>query len=482
MTLCFDRHRTAIGRVSFSRPMRLALDDGLIAGDVQVLDYGCGRGDDVRCLTSLGIAASGWDPQQGTPPPTCAADVVNLGYVLNVIDDPAERVRVLKDAWSLATRLLVVAARLATEGPKDPGVPHGDGYRTSANTFQRYYEQHELRSFLDDALGAEAIPAGPGVFYVFRDATQRELYLASRYRSARTTMRLDWALLEQHKTVLAPLLQFVCDRGRLPDETEVANIEDLVRTFGSVRRAYRVVQRLASAEEWQRVAAARHHDLLVYLALAKFGRRPRWSDVPPTLQLDIKAFFGSYGAAQRDADTLLFGAGDRTIIEDACRTSAVGKFTPTALYVHESALTHLAPLLRIYEGCARVIIGRVAGANVIKLHHREPRISYLSYPDFDRVAHPALHESFSVHLQTFRVSHRRLAESSNPPILHRKEQFVTPEYPLRDRFAKLTAAEERRGLYANPEFIGTRNGWEQALTAAGVTIRGHAVRLQARRK
>ena len=39
-----------------------------------------------------------------------AADVVNLGYVLNVIEDPAERQETLASAWSLARRLLVVSA------------------------------------------------------------------------------------------------------------------------------------------------------------------------------------------------------------------------------------------------------------------------------------------------------------------------------------------------------------------------------------
>ena len=478
MTQGFQRHRTAIGRASFSRPVRIALDDGLIGLDVHVLDYGCGRGDDVRGLLTLGVVAEGWDPQHARPAPTLPTDVVNLGYVLNVIDDPIERARVLVSAWQLAQRLLVVAARLTSKAPKDPGTPHADGYRTSANTFQRYYEQAELRSFIDSVLGVQCVPAGPGVFYVFRDHSQRELYLSSRYRSARTTMRIDWALNEQHKAILAPILQFVAERGRLPDESEVKDGDALMQTFGSLRRTYRVVQRLVSAEEWQRVAQVHHHDLLVYLALSKFGQRPLWSHLPPQLQLDIRAFFGSYAAAQRDADTMLFATGKREIVEDACRSSMLGKLTPTALYVHDSALTHLSPLLRIYEGCARVVIGRVDGANVVKLHHREPRVSYLRYPEFDRIGHPALYESYSVHLQTFRVSQRRFSESSNPPVLHRKEQLLTADHPLRPRFERLTRAEERHNLYAQPELIGTRNGWEQALAAAGVTVRGHVIRLQ----
>ena len=35
-------------------------------------------------------------------------------------------------------------------------------------------------------------------------------------------------------------------------------------------------------------------------------------------------------------------------------------------------------------------------ANIIKLHRRKPKVSYLSYPDFDRKPHPALESSMLV--------------------------------------------------------------------------------------
>jgi hypothetical protein len=42
-----ERHRTAIGRGDLSRPVRQSLVDGLISPETSVLDYGCGRGQDV---------------------------------------------------------------------------------------------------------------------------------------------------------------------------------------------------------------------------------------------------------------------------------------------------------------------------------------------------------------------------------------------------------------------------------------------------
>ena len=57
-----NRQRTAISRTDYSRPIKVALADGLIRPEVSVLDYGCGRGDDVRHLGLRGVRSRGWDP------------------------------------------------------------------------------------------------------------------------------------------------------------------------------------------------------------------------------------------------------------------------------------------------------------------------------------------------------------------------------------------------------------------------------------
>ena len=159
------------------------------------------------------------------------------------------------------------------------------------------------------------------------------------------------------------------------------------------------------------------------------------------MQRDVKGFFSSYAQACREADDLLFSLGDPTVVDEACAASAIGKLTPEALYVHESALPHLSPLLRIFEGWARGYIGRVEGANVIKLSRREPKISYLSYPDFEDDPHPALTASVTVHFQTLRVRFHDYSDRRNPPILHRKETFLPADHPLtRRRWPGATSA------------------------------------------
>ena len=135
----------------------------------------------------------------------------------------------------------------------------------------------------------------------------------------------------------------------------------------------------------------------------------------------------------------------------------------------------LPPLLRVYEGCARGYIGVVEGANVVKLHRRVPQISYLAYPHFDRDPHPALAGSLVVHLRTLQVRYIDYRTTDSSPILHRKETFVPADYPLHEKFARLTRQEERWGLYEHPTAIGTRQAWERLLAEKGVRLTGHRV-------
>ena len=107
------RHRTAIARNSLSAPMAALNAAGLLEDAVSVLDYGSGRGDDVRALRAAGIDAVGWDPHFAPDRSLLSPrQIVNLGFVLNVVEDPSERREVLRQAFALAERCLAVAVML----------------------------------------------------------------------------------------------------------------------------------------------------------------------------------------------------------------------------------------------------------------------------------------------------------------------------------------------------------------------------------
>ena len=473
--LARNRHKTAIARTDYSRPIKIALADGLIGTRGTVLDFGCGRGDDVRHLGLGGVQATGWDPVHMTDGTRAPSEVVNIGYVVNVIEDPEERAQCLQCAWSYAERVLIVSARLTSETSEFGSVaPYGDGFVTSIPTFQKFYEQAELKDWIEDQLPEPAVAAGPGVFYVFRDTADRMAFIASRYRRhGRERLFSVESTIEAHKELLRPLVEFFEERGRAPAEEELPSGTAIRERFGSLRRAFRLVQRAHDAKEWKRIVTARGEDLIIFLALSRFHGRPHFGQLPLAVRRDIRAMFSTYSRACEEADVALLAIGDMDRVLRAARRSSVGKLTPSAIYVHESAVESLPPLLRLYEGCARGYIGRVDGANLIKLHTDEPKVSYLSYPDFDTDPHPTLAASMTVHLQTFRVRGRGYTASRNPPILHRKETFVASDYPHHGKFARLTRQEESKGLYDAPAHIGTRLGWEKLLSAKGLSLRGH---------
>jgi len=132
-------------------------------------------------------------------------------------------------------------------------------------------------------------------------------------------------------------------------------------------------------------------------------------------------------------------------------------------------------LLRIYEGCARSYVGIIEGANIIKMNLVKPKISYLLYPDFDKIAHPELLGSVVVSLDKLDVKFYDYSDSENSPILHRKEEFVPNDYPFKNKFRRLTKKEEELGLYENPKVIGHSDKWNSLLKEKAITFKGHRV-------
>src|ERR1041384_5581634 len=94
------RDKTALRRADLSRPVKLALESQLLEPGTSLFDYGCGHGSDIRILQGLGLDATGWDPAHSPDSPRREADVVNLGFVINVIEDTTERVEAVRSAWA----------------------------------------------------------------------------------------------------------------------------------------------------------------------------------------------------------------------------------------------------------------------------------------------------------------------------------------------------------------------------------------------
>jgi len=331
------RHLTALQRYGFSAPVQSLARYGFLDGQHSVFDYGCGRGDDVRGLTENGLSAAGWDPHYAPNNPVGSADIVNLGFVVNVIEDFDERLDALTRAWSLAERLLVVSVMLANQNAV-AGQRFRDGVLTRRGTFQKYYTQAEIKAFLEQALDEEPIPVAPGVLYVFRDKDAEQRFLVDRYRSRRNLLRIPSAgererpaprrrdrAAEKYEAYREPLQRLRArwvELGRTPDKSEVEDLLTLTEAFGSLGKALRFVAARHDVLDVERSRDRRIADLEVYFALGQFERRKAYKHLESGLQRDIKQFFGDYQAARSAGLGLLMQIADVEAIEQACRDAA----------------------------------------------------------------------------------------------------------------------------------------------------------------
>lgn len=448
-------------------PARYALNDGLIDRSRTVFDFGSGRGQDVSRLSAMGYTVSGWDPHFDTETRPQPADTVLLSYVLNVIEDLSERRQALAQAWTLAQRVLVVATRLTWDRRRVTGTVQNDGIRTSRSTFQHLFTTVELRELVQDVTKRQCVSPTPGVVYVFRYERDRLEFIA---RSS--FPQFAWSSRHDLAGAASEAVSFVHQFGRLPAFEEIP--PDVLPVLGKLsRREFatlinKAVDPAAVAEGRRRTTL----DVLLYLGIDAFRGGSSLSDMPESMQLHIRAHFKTHKEARARANRLLLKLRDDTYLRGAMRNS-VGKLTPTALYVHRRALGSMPIILRLYEHCGGVAAGRPADWNVLKLHHDSRRVSWSSYPDFDKDPHPTLAWAYGVHLPSLTTSYHSYEGSRNRPLLHRKQEFLAKDDPDYEKYARLTRAELRAGLYNDPSRIGLEVGWEETLASQGVQLRGH---------
>lgn len=475
--LDIDRHKAAIVRNDLSRPVKLALEAKLLSEKVSFFDYGCGHGGDVNRLASQGIETAGWDPHYFPDNTLKSADIVNVGYVINVIENLAERRQALINAWNLTQKVLIVSAQVLVSDASKNWVAYGDGVVTSRNTFQKYFEQEELKLYIDQVLGVDSIPSGLGIYFVFRDPIEAEKFRSSRFRSRARTPKVQLKInyFEEYQHILAPLMEFMTERGRLPVNGELDSESEIKAQFGSIRKAFNLIFRATNEDEWSAIAEKRSQELLIYLALSNFHKRPKYKQLSSDVQEDIKALFGSYKQACTEADAMLLSLGNLENIVRAANESPIGKRLTNSFLIHISALDRLDPLLRLYEGCASRTIGRLENVNVIKFHTSKPQISYLYYPNFDDDPHPLLKTSMRISLRNLRVSYRDYQLQEDTPILHQKDLLVTQDYPDYQKFAKLTVQENDWNLLSNWQQIKSYGGWQTWLEEHSAELKGHRV-------
>lgn len=463
------RHLTALSRTNFSAPVQLLLRHGMLKAGHTFFDYGCGRGGDVDGVKALGFESTGWDPHYAPEEPRVEADVVNLGFVINVIEDPAERIEALTRAFALARSVLSIGVMLVG-GNAAPGKPFGDGWLTSRGTFQKYFSQAEFKDFLEQVLHRQAFMVAPGIAFVFADTIAEQAFATGRYRTSSLASRLlasqarreraiqrvrapkpprppaalkpaspprlsaTERLLDEWRPALEQVWQRALDLGRTPVDEELADLS-LPHSDGRLlTRVISLLPKLFDIGLLEEAAKTRRDDLLVFMSSQNFAKRPAYRHLAPRLQRDIKAFFGDFRSAHEAGMRLLLEAADAVSILEACKAAAargLGHLEDDhSLQLHVTLVERLPPVLRAYVACGLQIWDSLSDVQVVKIHIASGKLTLLQFDDFDDSPLPLLRRRIKIHIR--RVTYDLFEYGSDEfpqPVLYGKSRFLSEEYP-----------------------------------------------------
>lgn len=434
------RHLTAINRDKLSAPMQLLARHNYLNGNWTVLDYGSGKGDDMRELEAHGINVSGWDPVHYPDGTLTNSDIVNLGFVLNVIEDRQERDETLRRAWKYADKLLIIAVMIAGESLIQQFTPYKDGVITSRRTFQKYYSQSEIRSYVETILGENPIAVGQGIFIVFKNKMEEQLFLLERQyikrdwqqktqrqiKTREPAVRKD--IIDKHLELFTDFWETSLELGRIPANNEFEFSDQIRRIAGSHNNVHQLLVEHFGSKLFEEAQQKRKDDLIVYFALGLFGKRKPQTKMPDRLRRDIKYFYNSYNEAIEQSREVLFSMSDRKLIEKMCNKAyeqiQTGQIMEGHSYTfHKKYLGDLPPELRIYIGCATQLYGDLDNIHLIKAHMTSSKVSLMRYDDWNKDT-PLLVERIKIKMREQDVDFFDYGEKFTPPPLENKDVFT----------------------------------------------------------
>ena len=399
--LVVQRHKAALVRYQLSQPVQALLRSRLLDKSSTFFDFGCGRGDDVETLVRSNYKAKGWDPYFCPDVEKVAADVVNLGFVLNVIEDPEERREALRLAWGLTSRVLALSVITPNAAGRGYSRPYKDGFLTSIGTFQKAFSQEEIRELVLEETGQQPVPVAAGIHFVFADREAEQTYLLERTSSisdpivfpvsqrVRTYKQPKPSKVEKLGPLLDVLEEEVHRHGRLIRENETpAELQDELRSYRVTLASALEILRDTRIDESELVRKfnKRKEDVQIYLARQLFEQTRKYRSLPPRLRNDIKIGWGSYANAENDARRLLFQIGEAEQIWRLCEEAAddgLGYIVQDHQFqFHSSVISRFPTLLRCYIACSTLLFGDTGFADLIKIHPFSAKLSLMSYDGF----------------------------------------------------------------------------------------------------
>jgi DNA phosphorothioation-associated putative methyltransferase len=494
-----QRHLTALTRIQMSAPMQSLARYGYLNGSKSIFDYGCGKGGDLQLLQENNVQAAGWDPYYAPNAKKEPANIVNMGFVINVIEDAEERSAALKSAFGLTEECLVVSAMLENANTRS-GMPYKDGVRTSRNTFQKYFSQSELAAYIEATLGAEPVPIAPGVFYTFK-TSEAEADFFDR-KNSRRRKPINVAVrrkvghsqpprkrassftrkYENNAELLENLWSFWLELGREPKPTEVDDLEKIRDCLGSYPSALKILvtQKGEEGEAMlEKAQQQRNSDLIVQFAEHKFYRKPLPRPLPERLKEDVRHFFGNQANALAVGEEHLVSILDKVRIHSECVESAqkgIGWLDDShSLQLHTDLIPRLPPTLRIYIICAASLYGDPSSADLVKIHIRSGKLTLMNFDDFNGKAVPRMLERTKINLMNQRIDVYQYGEEFEPPNLYFKSRYLHED---QEGYSEQLQFDEKLEEMRVADFSGfgpSPSEFEQTLQDNRLSIDAHAL-------
>jgi DNA phosphorothioation-associated putative methyltransferase len=401
----FDRSRTAISRNNFSTPVQHLLERLVLRKRRSFFDYGCGKGDDLAGLQELGFDADGWDPNFRPGRPLKHAQVVNLGFVLNVIEDEKEREEVLRKAWNLTDGALMVSVISVYDRPSGKLKQFEDGFVTNTGTFQKYYEPGELNEYINEAIRIDSLPVTPWQIICFKDNEYEQEYLATSsnralFRKAYPTpthplrkSRISQCIEQFRAESPADWdgIETICVNYAMAPPEQMISVHEPLRRCGiTAKDVLEIVIEMYAFYKWEAIVSETKNKFIVQLALAFFRGKPQARHYGKNEKLAMRVHFGSFPAALEQAEMTLFSIGDVDRITALCAETTMGVEDEQALYVHSSCVPYLNPVLQTYIGAGQLFYGELDDVDIYKVHKQSGKLTLLFYEDFESVAEPIL--------------------------------------------------------------------------------------------
>ena len=197
---------------------------------------------------------------------------------------------------------------------------------------------------------------------------------------------------------------------------------------------FTLLNALFENNEFKTAEHYRKEDLLVYFALSQFEKRKPYSQLPDSLQRDVKTFFGNYNTAIEMARELLYAISNTNFITENCLQAhailpASVVLDNHSLVLHKDFIELLPALLRVYVGCANQLFGDLDDIQLIKIHFHSGKVSFIEYDHFDDSPLPLLKGRAKVKLAQQTIDFFDASDEYTPQPLYFKSHYLTDDYP-----------------------------------------------------